>query len=69
MQSEQRRWTVDLGWTPARAVRDPQRVLVFGSPDHVSDARAIATLRDDYPTSLLFGCSTAGEIAGTARQR
>lgn len=40
-------------------------VLVFGSPDLVSDAALFGRLRAAYPAAVLAGCSTAGEILGT----
>jgi hypothetical protein len=40
-------------------------VLVFGSPSTLIDAEPLCSLARRYPDSLLFGCSTAGEIHGT----
>ena len=40
-------------------------VLLFGSPERVSDAAIFGRLRAAYPSALLAGCSTAGEILGT----
>lgn len=41
-------------------------VVVFGAPEFVHDSAAINELVRAYPTSVVVGCSTAGEIHGEA---
>ncbi|AGP41734.1 FIST N-terminal domain-containing protein [Sorangium cellulosum] len=45
---------------------DRTLVLVFGAPEFLDDPGAIRELRRAYPRSHMVGCSSAGEIAGTA---
>ena len=40
-------------------------VLAFGSREMLRDREVFGTLRGQYPTAHLCGCSTAGEIYGT----
>jgi hypothetical protein len=44
---------------------DRTLVLVFGAPEFDSDPAPFAALESGFPRSLIVGCSTAGEIAGT----
>jgi hypothetical protein len=63
--------SADSGWsTPLTAAFDGPRTLVlaFGSPDHPGLQEALRELRAALPTSVLAGCSTAGEILGGAVQ-
>jgi hypothetical protein len=53
------------GWDGAAALVGAQLVLVFGGRHALLGEGWLARLRADYPRALLFGCSTAGEIAGT----
>jgi hypothetical protein len=39
-------------------------VLVFGAPEYYDNPDALTELIDAYPTSVVAGCSTAGEIHG-----
>lgn len=65
MRHEQRLWKPGIGWMPGTAAAAAaQLVLVFGSRGCLSDAAILRRLRSDYPVAILFGCSTAGEIAG-----
>lgn len=68
MHIEQVTWTPPGGWEP-RAGSGPgdaaQLVLLFGSREHVADARCWDEARARYPRARVVGCSTAGEIAGT----
>jgi hypothetical protein len=41
-------------------------VLVFAAPELLADDAVLATIRTSLPTSVIAGCSTAGEICGTA---
>jgi hypothetical protein len=56
-------WSVD----PLPAL-DSERtlVLIFGAPEFMDAPEPIAKLRAAYPKSQVVGCSTAGEIFGTA---
>jgi hypothetical protein len=69
MQTEQRKWTQSLGWTPAPRAGGTapawQLVLAFGAPAVLRQPQIIAALLEDYPGAHVFGCSTAGEICGT----
>jgi hypothetical protein len=62
-------WTKPLGeWTDggfAKADSRPQLILCFGSPALMPQSSWRQDLRQNYPDSILLGCSTAGEIAGT----
>jgi hypothetical protein len=56
------------GWsTKSRPRIDSRRTLIvlFGSSNFVDSADPIRELVDEYPQSLVVGCSTAGEICGT----
>jgi len=63
---EQRVWTESGGWEGGPFVMvGAQLVLVFGGTKQISEARWMADLRTGNPRAHLFGCTTAGEIAGT----
>ncbi len=69
MRVEQSHWNGRSGWSRERAdepMPDAQLVLAFGSSSALRDADALATLAGWYPRARLLGCSTAGEIRGTA---
>ena len=53
---------------PALPALDSPRTLVlaFGAPELIDDPRVFAELARAYPRSLIVGCSSAGEIHGTA---
>ena len=56
------------GWdTPLPAAMDSDRTLVlaFAAPEFGSNPMPFEQLAAAFPTSLLVGCSTSGEIAGT----
>lgn len=67
LRVEQSRWDSSSGWQAFadRGLEHPDLVLVFGGPSALNEAEPLATLAGRYPKSLLFGCSTAGEIHGT----
>src|SRR5258706_10609916 len=68
MKAEQFIWTAADGWSagfPGSLGHSAQLVLIFGSTAKLRDAQFIADLRGSFSSSLLLGCSTAGEIAGT----
>lgn len=65
MKTEQRVWT-NTGWGgQSPELSDAELVLVFGGRDVLKEGGWRADLRKAYPDAKLFGCSTAGEIAGT----
>ncbi len=68
MQVEQLTWTRAAGWEPAppggRAFA-ADLVLVFGDRLLLTDRAPLEAVSRAYPSAHLFGCSTAGEIAGT----
>lgn len=69
LKVEQRHWSAGDGWRTVHgssALADAQLVLLFGSNDAISDDARLAPLRAAYPHAHLVGCSTAGEICGTA---
>ena len=48
-----------------REVERAQLVLVFGGIEMLANDAVYRSLRRRYPSAVLFGCSTAGEICGT----
>lgn len=68
MKISQHVWTDQLGWSPALpGESDPaaQLVLAFGSRRQVQRTDLLDAIRKACPDSIVAGCSTAGEIAGT----
>jgi hypothetical protein len=68
MKIHQKIWTVEKGWLPALSgVRDESvhLVLFFGSSQILKEDILCAEIIGAYPNAHFFGCSTAGEIAGT----
>lgn len=69
MRVEQTQWRPEAGWTPrppGRLGATPQLVLLFGSTGLLAEpAPWLAEVEVAYPGAHRFGCSTAGEIAGT----
>lgn len=63
MQTERCVWTKDGGWTTDKPVglRDADWVVYFAAPEALDDARH-AELKERYPSALLLGCTTGGEI-------
>jgi hypothetical protein len=62
------RYAVGEGWTaPLATHADGARTLVlaFAAPEFGTDPTPFRQLAAAFPTSLIAGCSTAGEIAGT----
>lgn len=69
MKIEQRAWTRTGGWegpAPAGLGHDAQLAFVFGATAALAAPEILAQVRTLYPRAILFGCSTAGEIRGTA---
>lgn len=52
------------GWsTPLPDVDSPQTLIfVFGAPSFIDNHKPFLVLKEKYPTSVIAGCSTAGEI-------
>lgn len=44
---------------------EPSLVLIFGGRDILSKSTIVQKIRAVYPTSVICGCSTSGEISGT----
>ncbi len=67
MRIEQRQWSAAGQWgvTGAAAMPGAQLVMVFGGGARLVEAGVLDQLAARYPGAVLFGCSTAGEIAGT----
>ncbi len=62
-------YTAKVGWSvaPFPALDSPSTlVLAFGASEFFDNPGALADLSQAYPQSHLIGCSTAGEIFGTA---
>jgi hypothetical protein len=69
MKLQSFRYTQGVGWsvTPFPAMDSKQTlVLVFGAPEFIDTTEPINQLVKAYPNSYIVGCSTAGEILGTA---
>jgi hypothetical protein len=59
------RTDADLAALPAAWDSPRTLVLVFAGPEHGAAPRLINALSARFPQSVVFGCSTAGEIHGT----
>lgn len=69
MKVDQRTWTAAEGWRETAlggAGPGAQLVLLFGATARLGAPSALRQIREWYPEALLVGCSTAGEISGTA---
>lgn len=67
MKVETFQYSKDKGWSiPAFPKLDSRNtlVLVFASPQFISNPEPIKELAKHYPQSIIIGCSSAGEIAG-----
>ena len=68
MRIEQKIWTEEKGWIPelsGKADETVQLVLFFGSTKVLRERIICGEVKQAYPSAHYFGCSTAGEIAGT----
>jgi hypothetical protein len=65
MQIEQSVWSVSNGWRSAPALRDAQLVLVFGDRDSIGRTELATSVTSAWPSAVIIGCSTAGQILGT----
>jgi hypothetical protein len=62
------RYAADEGWAaplPSDLDSDRTLVLAFAAPEFGADATPFTQLAAAFPNSLIAGCSTSGEIAGT----
>ena len=67
MRTEQFRFTEGQGWEPAPGgLTGAQLVLLFGGTRLLRERLGLRELRGAYPGAHLMGCSTSGEILGTA---
>jgi hypothetical protein len=66
MKTCQSQWEPSFGWrnTSEGDVLNPQLALVFGATALLKNGNVLAEIRVRNPGAILFGCSTAGEIAG-----
>jgi len=68
MRLEQSRWNQADGWsteTPGKLSGNASLVFLFGSRAILQDQSILDEVQKIYPSALLLGCSTAGEICGT----
>lgn len=69
MQLQLFNYKTDTGWSvaPFPSLDSPQTlVLVFGATSYLDNPAPLQQLIDAYPQSVFLGCSTSGEISGTA---
>lgn len=68
MKVAQQQWTPQAGWSTAGGPASSAAglVMVFGDGRVLADPAVLAPIRARYPEAVLFGCSTAGEIAATS---
>lgn len=61
-------WDRERGWsTPPPALDSPSTlVVVFGDRVVEDDPRALREIAGSFPTSVVVGCSTSGQIAGAS---
>ena len=68
MKVEQIYWTESGSWTSSFSEEFKKKanlVFIFGDRKHVEKNELINEIKNAYPTALLVGCSTAGEICDT----
>jgi hypothetical protein len=68
MRIDQKIWTAEKGWIPEftkKTDETVQLVLFFGSTEILKKNILCHEIKQAYPNAHFFGCSTAGEIAGT----
>lgn len=68
MKTEQFTWSKEGGWSaaPDGPPSAAQLALVFGGPTALRDPALRSEIRRRCPVAVIAGCSTAGEICGTA---
>jgi hypothetical protein len=65
MRTKQWQWGPEQGWSQlASEGPPPSFVFVFGGREALEQGTALEGLSAVFPRETLFGCSTAGEIAG-----
>ena len=66
MKVSQLVWTEQGGWSDVQpALEQAQLVIAFGGIQPFGNTDWMSDLKAVYPEAAVFGCSTAGEIAGT----
>jgi hypothetical protein len=68
MKLEQKKWTSQQGWQNVKGSlegAEPQLVFVFAHTAFFKNHAGILEVRSLYPSAILAGCSTSGEIADT----
>jgi hypothetical protein len=68
MKVEQRGWSLGQGWSPAPLEplgNAAQWVLLFGARSVLGQQERLREVRESYPSALILGCSTSGEVLGT----
>src|SRR5882762_5321539 len=67
MNISQWQWTSANGLQPKMVVRHSpaQLALLFGTRAALQDQASMASIRSRFPSAILLGCSTAGEILDT----
>lgn len=71
MRVSQTRWTRSTGWSDwLRSPSDDfvQLVLLFAARSVLQDGHVLADIRTRFPSAVVAGCSTAGEICGAEVQ-
>lgn len=54
------------GWMePVVSLPKAQLILAFGDRDLASDSAFHQTIKENYPTAQLIGCTTSGQVCGT----
>lgn len=70
MKLEQAVWQRDISWNYAvgdgTLGKSAQLVLVFGAKSALEEKSLFSDIAKRYPAAHVFGCSTSGEICGTA---
>lgn len=69
MKIAQRKWRADTGWASVNSAsgeESSQLVVVFGAISTLGRPSLRDDIRKLYPSACIVGCSTAGEICGTA---
>lgn len=62
MQAIGIQWTPDRGLTVERSTGAPEAILIFGSREAIANPGLPHALRARFPTALVIGCSTGGQI-------
>jgi hypothetical protein len=68
MKIGQRKWDSAHGWQPAFnnvVSNSTDLILIFGGAARIQEKALLQQIKAAYPKTLLFGCSTTGEIIDT----